>query len=299
MRTTISRAAVLVAAASLTAGCSATSSDGPEDVTDRTTTAASARSESAANGPDTSKRVSDASTVPGSKDPASNSPRIARTARVSLDVADVEEAAARVRALARDVEGFVSSEESRLTTGGEQGRASAKITISVPQNELEATLTDLQDVGELTRRSTDAKDLTAQYTDTTARVRTLRSSVARLQKLIDTAEDLDQVVALERELSQREADLESMTSQRKVLEQRTSMSTVTVSLTTPTAEGEDTTATGFLSGLAEGWQALTASVQDGLTALGVVTPFAITFGVLAAPLLWWLRRRRRGSEPAS
>ena len=308
MRTMISRAAALVAAAALTAGCAGAGNEdsrvggGAESTPSEVARAQSERARSQSSpgaAGDRTNQTSDSSKVSAAKDPASSTPRIARTARVSLDVADVEQGAARVRSLARDVGGFVSSEESRLTTDEQEGRAWAEITISVPAKELDSALTDLEDVGELTRRSTDAADLTSQYTDTTARVRTLRASVARLQKLIDTAEDLDQVVALERELSQREADLESMTSQQKALEQRTSMSAVTVSLTTPTAEDGEATATGFLSGLARGWDALVTTVQGGLTALGAVTPFAITLGVLAAPLLWWVRRRRRGSEPAA
>jgi hypothetical protein len=55
------------------------------------------------------------------------------------------------------------------------------------------------------------------------------------------------------------------------------------------------TKTGFVGGLGSGWDAFTASVSGLLTAIGAVLPFAVFFALLAAPVVWWLRRRRAGS----
>ena len=219
--------------------------------------------------------------------------RIARTVSLSLTVKDLEQAAAKVRSTARTAGGYVSDEDSRAATH-EGGRSWAEITVTVPVGKLDATTTDLAELGEVTKRTTSAEDLTSQYTDTTARVRTKTKSVERLRTLIDSTDDLDQIVTLERELSTREADLESMTSQQKSLEQRTATAPITVSLSTDGIEVDDTTdedATGFVAGLNEGWGAFTSALTVGLTALGAITPFALTGAVLLAPVLWWLRRR--------
>lgn len=219
--------------------------------------------------------------------------RIARTASLSLTVKDLEQAAAKVRSTARTAGGYVSDEDSRAATD-EGGRSWAEITITVPVDELDATTTDLAELGEVTKRTTSAEDLTSQYTDTTARVRTKTKSVERLRTLIDSTDDLDQIVILERELSTREADLESMTCQQKSLEQRTATAPITVSLSTDGIEADDTAgedATGFVAGLSEGWGAFTSALTVGLTALGAITPFALTGAALLVPVLWWLRRR--------
>jgi hypothetical protein len=58
------------------------------------------------------------------------------------------------------------------------------------------------------------------------------------------------------------------------------------------------TQAGFSAGLSSGWNAFTASARGLFTALGAVLPFALFFALLAAPLVYWLRRRRAGHVPA-
>ncbi len=222
----------------------------------------------------------------------------AHTAALTTTVEDVARASAQVRSTAESLGGLVSSEETHIAPDGANGsdHSWAQIVVTVPVDEFDTAMTRLARIGEVTSRTDDVQDLSQQYTDTTSRIRTLRKSVARLQELIDLAADLKEIVALESELTQREADLESMVSQQKALEKRTSTAPITLHLTSPEAAASDPD--GFLAGLASGWQAFTAALAAGLTALGVVTPFAVTGVVLAAPLVWWLRRRLPRVSPA-
>lgn len=308
-RTTHGRWAALVAAGGLAlTGCavgsdSGGSSEGGDAVSHQSQARDSdaqpesaATSGSADRGQGSSDGSASSSASSGYKAPIDA--RIARTASLSLTVKDLEQAAAKVRSTARTAGGYVSDENSRAATH-EGGRSWAEITVTVPVDKLEATTTDLAELGEVTKRTTSAEDLTSQYTDTTARVRTKTKSVERLRTLVDSTDDLDQIVTLERELSTREADLESMTSQQKSLEQRTATAPITVSLSTDGIEADDTTedATGFVAGLSEGWGAFTSALTVGLTALGAITPFALTGAVLLAPVLWWLRRRTAHPAP--
>lgn len=237
---------------------------------------------------------------------------------------DVERAAATVRSTATGAGGYVSSEESRITddeTSTSPSRTTsssspsgdvappsgpgpwAQIVVTVPVDELDSTTKKLSKVGEVTQRTSDAEDLTKQYTDTSARVRSMKKSIARLRALIDDTEDLEQIVTLEDELSEREANLESMVSQQKSLEKRTTTAPITVNLVTPEAaeeEAEEPDETGFVAGLKGGWDSFTTALDAGLTALGAVTPFAVTGLALLAPVAWWLRRRtRRTPAPAA
>lgn len=218
---------------------------------------------------------------------------LARTAALTVTVEDIARASARARSIAAASGGYVSREETHTSPddGGAPDASWAEIVVTVPVDELDATVDDLARIGEVVTRSGDVQDLTQQYTDTSSRVRTLEKSVARLQELIDSAADLKEVVSLESELTRREADLESMTSRLKALEKRTSTAPITVSLQTSHDEPEDSP--GFLAGLASGWNAFTTALGVGMTALGAVTPFAVTGLLLLAPVLWWLRRRLR------
>lgn len=247
---------------------------------------------------DTSKASGSNNNSSGYKAPTDA--HIARTASLSLTVKNIEESSAKVRSAARTSGGYVSQEDSRAASY-EGGRSWAEITVTVPVAELDATTNTLTEIGEVTKRASSAEDLTSQYTDTAARVRTKTKAVKRLRALIDTTDDLQQIVTLEDELATREADLESMTSQQQSLEKRTATAPITVSLSTETVEVDDASdedATGFLAGLRSGWDSFTSALSVGLTALGAITPFAVTAMVFLAPFVWWLRRRSARPAPA-
>lgn len=307
MRTTHTRWAALVAAGGLAlTGCAAGSSSDSDAVRHESTQSSgegdATQPESAATSGSSDQGKGSGSKSSSSKDSsgfkAPTDVHIARDVSLSITVDDLEQASAKVRSAARKAGGYVSQEDSR-SAAYEGGRSWAEITVTVPVDELDSTTTDLTEIGEVTKRASSAEDLTSQYTDTSARVRTKTQAVKRLRALIASTEDLDQIVTLEDELATREADLESMTSQQKSLEKRTATAPITVSLTTEATEVDDSEEdeTGFVAGLTHGWDAFTSALSVGLTALGAVTPFAVTGLVLLAPLAWWLRRRTRRSRP--
>lgn len=299
MRTTRTTtwAALLVAGGLALAGCSEGDRESGDAVGPAPERASAAAREGGPAGGAPKDASKDAARTGSYKAPTEA--RVARSARMSITVEDVEQASAKVRSVATEAQGYVSAEDSRAAAD-EGGRDWAEITVTVPVVELDATMATLADIGDVTRRTTASEDLGAQYTDTSSRVRTLTRSVERLRRLIAAADDLTQIVSLEEELSTREADLESMVSQRTSLERRTTTAPVTVSLSSrapvtqePVVE-EDT---GFLVGLRSGWGTFSSALEVGATALGAITPFAVTAVVLGGPLVWWLRRRVRRAGP--
>ena len=226
--------------------------------------------------------------------------KLARRADISITVADVDVAAAKVRAIAAAAKGMVvaeaiSSEPDDPSLGG-----FSSITISVPTAELDATLDRLAELGKVHSRNATTDDVTAQYVDTESRVKTMQASVDRVRALMSQATKLGEIVALEAELSRRQADLEATQSQLAALKDSVAQSPVEVRLSTDEKvleEADDDT--GFLAGLEAGWAAFTGSVTVLLTAIGAVLPFAALAALVLVPLLVWLRRRApRTAAPA-
>jgi uncharacterized membrane protein (Fun14 family) len=50
--------------------------------------------------------------------------------------------------------------------------------------------------------------------------------------------------------------------------------------------------TGFLAGLASGWNALKSFTVVALTVVGALLPFLVVFALIGAPVVWLVRRRR-------
>ena len=120
--------------------------------------------------------------------------KLARRADISITVADVDAAAAKVRAIAASAKGMVtaeaiSSEPDDTTVGG-----FSTITISVPTAELDATLDRLAEIGKVHSRNASTDDVTAQYVDTESRVKTMQSSVDRVRALMSQATKLGDIV---------------------------------------------------------------------------------------------------------
>lgn len=233
-------------------------------------------------------------------------PMLAKKASVSLEVADVSGAAARVRAVVAARGGLILEESiGRSSDGPVQQRSPGlessdgygSMTLSVPAGALEATLTDLAKVGTVVAQGGSSTDVTSEVIDTGSRLKTMRASVDRVRALMAQARDIGQIVALESELSRRQADLESLESQLAALKGRVQQATVSVSLTTP-ATAEATATGGFAAGLRAGWEAFVSSGRSLLTAVGAVLPFAVFFGLLLLPVVAVLRRRRAATPPA-
>jgi hypothetical protein len=257
-----------------------------------------------------------AQTVPGALSPVQGSksaapvpgvgPRLTKTASLSVQVKNIDVAAAQVRTIATGLQAQVLNEQIGTGSPGGpvplQGKSDSAtgfgtLTLSVPADKLDTALDQLARIGTtVLRRDLSTQDVTAQYIDTTSRLKTMRASVDRVRALMVQAKDLGQVVALESELSRREADLESLESQLAALSNSVENSTLSVSLSTPV--NAPVTQAGFVAGLRSGWDAFAASARGLFTAIGAVVPFALFFAVVAAPVVWWLRRRSLAGSAA-
>ena len=233
---------------------------------------------------------------------------LARRATIALQVKDIGQAVAKVRATSAAAQGIILA-ESIGPSGGPgpvpltdttkvSATTYAEITLSVPSDQLDGVLDDLGSVGKVIQSTSSSDDVGSQIVDTQSRLATMRVSVARVRGFLDNAKDLTQVVTLEAELTRRESDLEALEAQLASLKGSVARSPVQVSLTTqPAVIVPPQPATGFFAGLKGGWSAFTASVAVLLTVVGAVLPFAVLAALLGLPVWWFLRRRRVSTPP--
>lgn len=282
-------AAASVAALVLLAGCSAASS-------------ASMAESGAAGGvaEDSSDARSDANpeAAPAGQPDTTLTPKLARTAEVSITVTDVENAAVKLRALAAAVSGQITAENLVAETDADvQRHLTSVMVISVPSEALDSTLEQLKSIGTVTNRVISSEDVTTQVADVDSRVSTLNDSIARLRELWKKAGSVRELSELESQITDRISERDSLVAQQRALAGRVARSPITISLTTPEPASELET-TGFLGGLLAGWNALVASSRVLMTVVGAVLPFAVAVAVIGVPLLVW-RRRVRSRAKAS
>ncbi len=245
----------------------------------------------------------------GTVDPAALQPAdemLARRAQMALRVKSIPPAVASIRATSARVEGVVLSENIGSATDvipmEDPTRVNAstygEIAISVPAARLDEVMADLAKVGTLIRSGVSSENVRTQVVDTESRVKTMRASVDRVRALMARTEDISEIVTLEAELTRRQADLEALESQLASLKDRVARAPIHISLTTEEGVIKEDPGTGFLAGLAAGWEAFTASVVVVLTVLGALLPFAFVLALVLVPL-WLALRRRRAAAPAA
>lgn len=236
--------------------------------------------------------------------------KLVRNATLSLQVKDIGEATAKVRAVNVAADGVIISENigsyRDAATEPKEGvnpSTYAVLVISVPVGKLDATLDELQNVGKVLDRRSDTENVTAEYVDVQARVGSMNKSVARVQDLIDQTNDIDQLMRLEQELSQRQADLEAVEARLASLDRQTARSPITINLATEPDLIDDgaTPAEGFVGGLKAGWKAFVASLVALMAIVGALLPFVLFAALVGIPLIWlWRRvRARRPKRPVA
>jgi hypothetical protein len=228
-------------------------------------------------------------------------PAIISTGVVSLRSRDVGAIGFDVQTILAEHQGTVDDERTQTDDQGTVVRS--KLVIRVPSAEFSDTMDALEKVGTLQSSSRQSEDVTTQVIDNAVRIRAQEESLRRIEALLARATNIRTIISIEAQLSQRQADLDSLKSTQAYLKDQTSMSTITVLMErTPEPVRTKKTqheAAGFLTGLEDGWGALTALAAGLALLLGRLLPFLVVLAILAYPALLLLRRLRPGRRPVA
>lgn len=213
--------------------------------------------------------------------------QIVRTGDITVDVDDITSAANRVTAVVDAAGGNIGSDQRY----GDAADGSADLVLRVPPDRFDELLDTISDLGEELSRSVAAQDVSTVVADVDARVESLQNSVDRLLALAAQAVSVSDLITIESELSARQAELESLQAQQRALSDQVSLATLSVRLTA--SSDPERAETGFLAGLSDGWNALVDAGAGLITIVGLLLPWLILLAVIAVPLWFLVRRRRR------
>jgi hypothetical protein len=308
--------AALATLATVTAGCSADTTDdssaggsaaSTSDRAGEVPVPAPAAAESATDGLSFRDRAASGAAPAADTDAAVDTVqdpdrKLISTGNVSLRADDVAEARLEVQEVVDRLRGEVAEEQTATDDDGEVKRS--RLVLRVPSARFTDAVDALTGVAELVDASTTSEDVTTKVLDVDIRVRVQRRSIARIEQLLDRAQSIRDIVAIEAQLTRRQADLASLEKQQDHLADQTAQSTITVSIAR-TSEKQQTEPepddAGFLTGLATGWDGLVTTAVAAATVLGALLPFALAGLLLGLPawmLLKRLRVRRRPTLPA-
>ncbi len=239
--------------------------------------------------------------------PAANRPAVdlaaqqalIKTGAVSLSSDDVAKARYDVQVLVDEHNGQIADDNTETDRSGTQLRS--RMVLRVPVDDFDEVMEALARIATLRSTSTSSEDVTTQLIDVEARIKVQQASVERVRQLLARAGSIRDIMAIESELANRQAQLDSLLQQQAYLKDQTSMSTIKVSIErTPDPKKVDDDKdddSGFLAGLAAGWDGLLTTIVAVATVVGIVLPFAAVVLLLGGPV-WVLVRRLRRTPPA-
>ena len=165
----------------------------------------------------------------------------------------------------------------------ERSSRCSNLTARIPENKLDAFLTEVSGQGNVTYKNESVQDVTLQYTDITSRKKTLQMEQDRLWELLGKAESIDAVIALEARLSEVRYQLESIESQLRTLDNQIVYSTVYLSIQEVqvlTSTDPDTIPVRIQKGLSRSFNTLKISSVDFLVCFISSLPILAVFAVL-------------------
>ncbi len=217
------------------------------------------------------------------------------TGTITVQVKDVNAAAAQATGIAAGTGGFIGGDERQ---SGGSGTDTATMKLRIPAAKFSSALEQIAKLGTEKNRAINTEDVTEQVVDLDARIAVQQARVDSGRKLLGQAKSLNDLVMLEKEVATRESDLASLQAKKRRLADLTSLSTVTVVLLGPDAPAPVDTEdpSGFLAGLSSGWHALLDSLAILLTVLGALLPWIIALGLPAWGVVYLRRRYLRGRD---
>lgn len=215
--------------------------------------------------------------------------RVQRAAAMTLGAPqeDLAELAAGIPDVVERRRGFVL--RSSVTTGDE-GVGGGTFDLRVPVTELDATLANLADLGQVQSQTQTEDDVTGAFVSTRDRLRAARADRRGLLRRLQRADSEIERRGIQRRLELAARRVNRVRGELQGLERRTGFAAVSVSL----VEGDGGADGGTSDALDDALDSLLGAFNLALRVLGVVLPLAIV-----AALAWvcarTLRRRRRES----
>lgn len=147
----------------------------------------------------------------------------------------------------------------------------ATLTLRIPSDQLDAFLTDAENVGNITSYTNQVEDVTESYYDIETRLNTQLAKMERLQALMAEATEVSDLIEIESSIADTQYMIDYYQGQLNGMDDKVDFSTVTVYVQeTRVAETKEAS---FFERIGSG---ISDSVEDGLEFLGDAVVFILS-----------------------
>jgi hypothetical protein len=227
--------------------------------------------------------------------------KIIRNAEITLEVENPRDVQSKVGAIAEGLGGFVVTSEIAQYSGSPR----VSITMRVPAERFAEAMEALRAAGsQVLGEKMTGQDVTEEYIDLQARIRTKQALEVQFLEIMKQAKSVSDALQVQEQISEVRGEIERLEGRRRFLENQSSLSTIKVTLSSPTpvvTTTGPTFGTHIRRAFGDAVDTASAIVIGFIRFLGVMTPVVVLIGIpgfLLLRFLWRRMRRRMAARPA-
>jgi hypothetical protein len=231
--------------------------------------------------------------------------KVIQNAEMTIESDKPNDGQQKIGVIAEKHGGFVVISESKHNEAASQNVASTvvNVVVRVPAQKFQATIDEIRAVGgRILHEKSSGQDVTEEYIDLEARIRTKRALESQFLGIMKQTRSVSDAMEVQSQLADVRTEIERLEGRRRFLENQSALSTINITLHTPTPVVAAATR-GFLYDLK-------AAFGDGVEIGADIFLGIIRFVIVMIPVTllilapgWfvfkWLRRRIPWPEKAA
>ena len=230
--------------------------------------------------------------------------KIIKTANVSAETKEFDEAIAYIESLCTSKGGYIESSSVRGSSiNSRYNYRYANYTIRIPAENLDSFTSELGNTLNIVNSSSNANEVTSAYYDIKSRIEVLELQKASLQEMYDNYtdyKDIDSLLNLQDKLFDVIAEIEAYQTQIKLYDDQVAYSTMHLNISevvdyTENPE-EDTFFTRLGKAFVGGWETFVDIISGLSVGIAYILPELVIAAVVVTLILVFTRNKRRAKK---
>ena len=204
--------------------------------------------------------------------------KIIRNANLTVEVASPAETQRKIFSIAEGHGGFVVTSEMTQQTSEDNSKpaVSVNLIVRVPASQFDSVVQEIRAAGSrVLQEKRTGQDVTEEFIDLEARVKNQRALETQFLEIMRRAGKVEEALEVQRQLAEVRTEIEKLEGRKRFLENQASLSTINVTLQTPT---QIVNAVGF-------WYNVKSAFADGVDVAAAIVLFLIRALIALLPVL--------------
>lgn len=204
--------------------------------------------------------------------------KIIRNGNLTVEVATPTDIQHKILSIAESHGGFVVTSEMTRQNAADNTKPSmtVNLVVRVPALQFERAMEEIRATGSrVVQEKVTGEDVTEEYIDLEARIKNQRALEAQFLEIMKRAGKIEDALEVQREIADVRTEIERLEGRKRFLENQTTLSTINVTLQTPTVI---VNTAGF-------WYSIKSAFADGLEVAEDIILFLIRAIIALIPIL--------------